>query len=233
MQELLTYSTNPVRRKLLAAILADACALLGWQWLDQADTVKAWNSYTQGAVAASESGSAGLRSYVLAGQAVVLLDIGDTAAAVQLTEYALTSAQGRVPALLHAWLLAAHGEACAAHGDAARSLHFFDAAARALSSAPLGDPHYLVFGDVHLVRWRGSALAKLRDTEAAGTLTAALDRLDPTFTRAETALRTDLAYVLRASDDPEAATPHADKARQLAERIGSIRHTNRLRLITS
>jgi tetratricopeptide (TPR) repeat protein len=229
MWDLMKYASDPDRRTTLAGIIADACALLGWQWLDRAEPATSWECYTQAMSAAAESDSAALRAYVTAGRAIVLLDVGETAAAVEMTEHACASARGKVPALLESWLTAARGEAYAAHGAAAPSNESFDAAERLLSTAPSGDPPYLVFGDVHLARWRGNALARLHDPAAADTLSASLALLDPRFTRAETAVRTDLAVALAERGEYDAARVHADNALLLARRIGSRRHSQRLR----
>jgi transcriptional regulator with XRE-family HTH domain len=201
MESLARHALNPVTRKLLAGVIVDACALAGWQWLDQADFVNAWEYYTYAAAAARESESVPLQSYVGAGRAVVLLDIGESHSATEMTAQARSSAKRKVPQLLDSWLAAAHGETCAADGRRTESLRAFDDADRLISGAPTGDTPYLVFDAVHLARWRGSALARLRDREAVDILSQTLGRLDPTFTRAETALRADLVDVLKATGD--------------------------------
>ncbi|QTR05013.1 hypothetical protein J7S33_09925, partial [Saccharothrix algeriensis] len=90
----------------------------------------------------------------------MLLDIGDTASAVELTGYACGSAGKESPALLMAWLLAGHGEALAANGDRDASAQAFDRALGLMAKCPAGeDVPYLVFDQNHLTRWRGSALA--------------------------------------------------------------------------
>ncbi|MBB3664477.1 hypothetical protein FB384_003381 [Prauserella sediminis] len=86
----------------------------------------------------------------------------------------------------------------------------------------------MALDEVHLARWRGHALARLGDPDATEVLVAALDRLDPTFIRAETSLRVDLASALRRQNDADGAEVHAHRARSLAGEIGSVRQQKRL-----
>lgn len=227
------YTTRPELRAALARILVDCTTLAGWQSLDRGQTTDAWRYYDHAKRAAREANSADLDAYAHAAQATVLLDLGRPAHAVALTAHARTLTAPTAPRLLRSWLAAAHGEAHAATGDRSAALRAFDDAARLMPEA--GDPAatpYLVFGPVHLDRWRGGALAMLGDPEAVPVLSAALASLDPTFTRAETALRVDLASVLTATGDPDAAVDHSTRARQLAGAIGSQRQQRRLHALT-
>jgi hypothetical protein len=95
------------------------------------------------------------------------------------------------------------------------------------------DGPYIALDSVHLARWRGNALAQFADPAAVDILSSALDGLDPTFTRAETALRVDLATALTALDEREAARNQAQRAGQLAMRIGSVRQQRRMRALVS
>lgn len=228
MQQLFRYSIDGPTRRSLAAIIADACTLIGWQWLDKGDLATAWDFYAQGYTAATEADSVALRSYVLGGQSVVLLDLNETAAAVEMTRNALDSAEGGTPQILTAWLTAAYGEACAANQSAAESLHAFDSAEALLSDAPTEQAPYLVFGSVHLTRWRGNALTRLGDGGAVEELTRALVALPGGFARAETSLRADLAYSYAAGGEPEEARRQAKRADLLARQIGSVRNRKRI-----
>jgi ATP/maltotriose-dependent transcriptional regulator MalT len=90
---------------------------------------------------------------------------------------------------------------------------------------------FLFLEGSHLDRWRGHALARLGDAEAVRVLTGALERLDPTFTRAETALRVDLATALVATGERDEARVHSQRAEQLATEIGSNRQRRRLQAV--
>jgi tetratricopeptide (TPR) repeat protein len=233
MDEMLRYSAQPGIRSALARVLVDARTLAGWQSLDQGLTVDAWRHYDGAKAAAREACSEPLLAYATAAQAVVLLDVGETQSAVDLAAHALRTAD-ECPALLRSWLNAAYGDVCAADGRRTESLRAFDRADRAMPTVvdPAETP-YLVFGRVHLERWRGSALARLSDRDAATTLMAALEGLDSSFTRAETALRVDLVQVLRAAGARDEMAVHAQRATMLSLQIGSVRQRNRLRLLTS
>lgn len=70
-------------------------------------------------------------------------------------------------------------------------------------------------------RWRGHALARIGDPDAVRTLVSALDRLDPTFARAEAAVRVDLASAYFSTGELDQARWYADGARTLANQVGS------------
>lgn len=228
MQELTRYSVDASIRRALAAVIADACALVGWQWLDQNDPMKAWDYYSQGMTAATETGNPALQSYVLAGQSVVLLDLNESSAALRMTEHACNSAGGRLPRILAAWLSAAHGESCAANNLHAESLRSFDRAEQLLSGASSEEAPFLVFGQAHLARWRGNTLMRLRDRRAVDALTQTLSEVPSGFTRAETAVLVDLATALGIAGERDAAESRAARADSLARQIGSIRHRRRI-----
>jgi hypothetical protein len=145
-----------------------------------------------------------------------------------MAEHARESAKGRVPRIVAAWLSAAYGESCAASNLRAESLRAFDSADRFLTGAEAADAPFLVFGPAHLARWRGNALARLRDGRAVPTLTEALTALPPGFIRAEAALRVDLAEAYAAAGERDAAHYQATKADLLALQIGSTRHRRRI-----
>ena len=229
MEQALGNALNPVVRSSLAEVLVDASTLAGWQSLDQGMVGEAWDHYNRARAAAREADSRELEAYACAGQAVVLLDVGDSKAAVELTDHARALAKGQTSGLLRSWLTAGYGEACAANGDQRECLNAFDDALRSMTSRPMSpETPYLVFGPTHLERWRGNALARLGEPEAIPVLSDVLDQLDPTFTRAATALRVDLVQVFTATGEMAAAAEQAQHARLLAAQIGSIRQRRRL-----
>lgn len=228
MQCRLRHAVNQKMRRSLAAVLADSCALAGWLSLDQNAFGAAWNYYEQGRAAAREAESAALVAYVSAAQAVVLLDIGQSAAAVELTGDAQRTGQNS-PRILRSWLSAAFGEACMADGQSTHGLRGFDHAAQLLAHAEPTDAPYLVFDEIHLDRWRGNALARLSGQASAEFLSETLGRLDRTFTRAEATLRVDLAEVLARAGEMDAAAHHVRKSLDLSQQIGSLRQESRAR----
>ncbi|MGZ3140944.1 hypothetical protein ACVDFE_02850 [Lentzea chajnantorensis] len=220
---------NQCVRSSLSEVLVDASALAGWQSLDQGLVSESWDHYDSVRVAAREANSPALEAYACAGQAVVLLDIGEVDAAVQLTEYARSIAKGKVPGLLFSWLTAGYGEACAANGKSQDCMRAFDEALRKMpANIDSAEVPYLVFDSTHLARWRGSALARLGAREAIDVLSDVLKRLDPSFARAETALRVDLVQVFTVTGAKDEATAHVSRARLLATQIGSQRQHKRL-----
>ncbi|MEU5847275.1 hypothetical protein [Saccharopolyspora shandongensis] len=231
---LLTHSLPGERHEQLAALLSELHTLAGWQALDLGKSTESWQHYEQAKRAARESSAGSFEVHTAAEQAFVLLDIGETRAAVELLAVTRQKAEATCSRLLKAWLAAAHGEALAAHNLRDDSLRAFDTAAELLP-AESTDPEgpYVVLDSVHLARWRGHALARFADPEAVKVLSAALDGLDASFTRAETALRVDLATAFAAVGEREAVKAQIDRAEQLASTIGSARQQQRIRTLTA
>ncbi|MGH3586917.1 MAG: tetratricopeptide repeat protein, partial [Pseudonocardia sp.] len=228
MQELLTHLPAVGQRAALAGAITEASALAGWQALDREDHTQAWAHHERAKHAAREAGSPLLLAHATAQQTVILLALEDTAPAVEQAAYARSIAVGG-PALMRAWLAAAHGEALAAAGDRDEALRAFDDAYSFLPADPV-DPAlpYLFLGGGHLDRWRGNALALVGDPGALDQLTAALAQLPPTWARARSRLLVDLAYAHAAAGDRDAALSSAREARAIARQISSDHQLRRL-----
>ncbi|WP_329046558.1 hypothetical protein OG738_32085 [Amycolatopsis sp. NBC_01488] len=225
---LMGHSVMPTTREELAALLSELRTLAGWQALDLGNVSQSWQHYEQGKLAAKEPTNPAFEAHTSAGQAFVLLDIGDSTAAVDLMASIRRSAERKTDRLVRSWLAAAHGETLAADGQRSASLRAFDHATALLPDDTAQDGPYLALDSVHLDRWRGHALARVGEPEAIDVLTDALDRLDPTFVRAETALRVDLATAFAAIRERDQAHLHIDRAQALAADIGSTRQQRRL-----
>ncbi|MFB9908483.1 hypothetical protein [Allokutzneria oryzae] len=231
---LMSHSLAPDVRTQLAVLLAELSTLAGWQALDLGNAAASWQYYDRGRVAAAESAKVAFEVHVIAEQAFVLLDVDRAADAVQLLSTARVKARNSAPLLLRSWLAAAHGEALAAAGQKNESLRAFDKAAALLPSETTNvDGPYVVLDAVHLARWRGHALARFADPDAVDVLTGALERLDSSFTRAETALRVDLAIALVTIGEPHEARRQASHAGELAAEIGSVRQQRRMRALAA
>jgi hypothetical protein len=228
VHQLLTYRAGP-QRPALAGILVEASTLAGWQALDRAALGQAWTHYESAKAAAREADSPALLAHATAEQAFVLIDLDETAAALDQLAHARTIANGTAAPLLRAWLAAAHGETLAAAGHADDARRAFDTASGLLPIDPI-DPAlpFLFLGDSHLDRWRGNALAHIGAPDAIDQLTDALARLPADFARARTGLLVDLAYAHAAAGDRDAALTHACQARRLATQIKSDRQQRRL-----
>jgi tetratricopeptide (TPR) repeat protein len=191
-----------------------------------------WRQYEQAKAAAIQSGLAPFVALAAAGQAFVLADIEETQKAVEVLDAARRAADQKCSPLLRSWLAAAHGETLAANGERADSLRAFDSAASLLPPGALDpDGPYVALDPIHLARWRGYALARFADPDAVEVLATALEDLDPTFTRAETALRVDLATALAALGERTEARAQAEHAARLAAEIGSTRQQRRMRTL--
>jgi hypothetical protein len=226
--QLLTYSLIPEVRARLATLLTELCMLAGWQTLDLRNAKESWHHYEHAKIAAKESNSITYVAHAAAQQAFVLIDLGRSREAVELLVEARRMASGSAPLLMQSWLAAAHGEALAARQEKTASLRAFDNAADLLTTdAPIEGP-YVALDTVHLERWRGHALARLGINDAVSVLSSALDGLDPSFTRAEAALRVDLAYALVALNERGEAWRHASIATRVAHEIGSARQLRRV-----
>lgn len=229
VQQLFDHSLTAGVRKRLAVLLSELRALAGWQALDLGKAKDAWQHYEQAKAAARESGSTPHEAHAEAEQAFVLLDIKETAKAVDLLTGIRERTSAKCPPRLRSWLAAAHGEVLTANDQRDSSLRSFDTAAGALPAnvADEAGP-YIALDGVHLARWRGHALARFAGTDAVDTLTNALGQLDPTFKRAETSLRVDLAAAFEATGEPGAARDQLDQAQCLSDSIGSARQRRRI-----
>ena len=205
---LLRYSLFGETRENLAGLLSDLHTLAGWQSLDLGKVSESWQHYEHAKSAARESGSLPFEVHAAGEQAFVLLDAGEISSAVDLLESARESAKRTCPSLLRAWLAAAHGEALAEYGRYDESRRAFDAARTLLS-------------------------IDSTESEAVDVLTGALNHLDSSFTRAETALRIDLASALVSVGSLDEARIHTQRAGLLADRIGSVRQQRRIRSMTA
>ncbi len=231
---LMTYSLSADIRARLAGYLSELHCLAGWQALDMARVDVSWQQYEQAKAAAVQSGLAPFVALAAAGQAFVLADIEETKKAVEVLDAARRAADRKCSPLLRSWLAAAHGETLAGNGDRSDSLRAFDSAASLLPSGARDvDGPYVALDPVHLARWRGYALARFADPDAVDVLATALVDLDPTFARAETALRVDLATALAALDERTEARAQAAHAGRLAAEIGSTRQQRRMRSLAA
>ncbi|MFL6120980.1 tetratricopeptide repeat protein, partial [Actinophytocola sp.] len=217
----------------LARVLSELGALAGWEALDQFEVGRSWAHHEQAKQAAREADSPGLLAHAVAQQAFILSEIGEVHLAIGQLAEARNLVKRSAPRLLRAWLAAAHGEGLAAAGRRDEALRAFDAAGSLLPADPV-DPTlpFLFLQGAHLDRWRGHALAALGDAGAVEVLTYALERLDPTFVRAETTLRVDLASALVARGELDQARSHAVRAEQVATEIGSTRQQRRMRSLS-
>ncbi|WP_191304907.1 tetratricopeptide repeat protein [Lentzea cavernae] len=232
IEDVKVFSVSTHLRQRLATILTDARTLAGWTALDRGSQMQAWQYHEDAKVSAREADSPSLLAHAAAQQAVILLDIGENDAAVELLEYARHVAEHRAPSLLRSWLAAAHGEGLAAVGHRDASLRAFDDAKSLLPTNP-ADPElaFLLLNDGQLVRWRGNALLRLGDADAITQLEAAVrDFVNPqrSAVRGLTNTYVDLAFAYAAAGDSKGAVEFAQNARQLAKRIGSDRQRQRL-----
>jgi tetratricopeptide (TPR) repeat protein len=228
VQQLLTYRTGP-QRPGLAGALVEASTLAGWQALDRVALGQAWTHYERAKAAAREAESPALLAHATAEQAFVLIDLDETAAAVDQLAHARSIVNGAATPLLGAWLVAAHGETLAAAGHADDARRAFDTAHGLLPADPVDSAlPFLFLGDSHLDRWRGNVLARVGAPDAIDQLAAALARLPAEFVRARTGLLVDLAYAHAATGDRDAALSYARQARRLASQIRSDRQQRRL-----
>ncbi len=230
VRQLHSHSLTPDMRAALAGLLSELGALAGWEALDRYELAQGWEHHELAKQAAREANMPGLLAHASAQQAFVLSEIGEVKLAVSQLAEARHLVKRTAPSLLRAWLAAAHGEGLAAAGQRDEALRAFDSAGSLL---PVDPTHpklpFLFLEGVHLDRWRGHALARLGDVHAVEVLASALERLDPTFIRAETSLRVDLATALAITERRSELRAHVLRAQRLAVEIGSARQSNRIK----
>jgi transcriptional regulator with XRE-family HTH domain len=228
LEETLTHTTSAPHRAAVAAVLAWTAVLAGAHELDRAHPDRAWRRYASARFAAREAEEPAAEAVAVAGQAAVLVDVGETRGAVAL----LDSARPSGSAAAEARLDAARAVARAAAGDAAAARAAIAAVTRRIDHAapvaidavrPDGRP-VVELADLH--RWHGRALVAMGDAAAVGPLEQALADA-PRSARHRAAVHADLALAL-AVEHPEAAAGHARTAREIARGIGSRRIVARL-----
>ncbi|WP_459723416.1 hypothetical protein [Actinophytocola sp. KF-1] len=232
VRDLHAYSLTPDVRVQLARLLSELSALAGWEALDRYEIGRAWEHHESAKQAARDADAPDLLGHAVAQQAFILAELGEHRAAVEQLTAAQALVRRSAPRLLRAWLAAARGEGLAAAGRRDEALRAFDTADSLLPADPV-DPTlpFLFLGSVHLDRWRGHALATIGESEAVRVLTGALERLDPTFSRAETSLRVDLSLALVVMGDRNSAYTQIERAERLAVKIGSVRQQRRMRML--
>jgi tetratricopeptide (TPR) repeat protein len=234
VNDLLQHTIVPRQRADLAGVLAAASTLAGWQAIDTGELQEAWAHYERGKTAAREANDPAVLAHATAEQAYVLMDLGRPEAALTVIEHAHQHDQAKLPPLLRSWLYAAEAEAHAANDDELNAMRAMDASASILPSDAENNPEvpYVSLNLSHLARWRGNCLARLGDETAISDLTNALSSMDGTFTRAEAALRCDLAMALLAKGESTEARQEAARARRLVAVVGSTRQRRRLDNLT-
>ena len=231
---LLSHNMTTRIRQRLASLLSELYCLAGWQALDLGLATDSWRYYDLANSAAFESENYSYKALAKAGRAFVLVDIGKAATAVDVVADTRQAAGQTCSRLIRSWLAAAHGEVLAADHRGTESLHAFDQADDLLiGSTPDITDAYMALDPVHLGRWRGHALARCARPDAIGVLTQSLEKLDPTFTRAETALRVDLSHAFTVLNEQSEAASQAREAADLAAKIGSVRQQRRIASITA
>ncbi|MFI9082379.1 XRE family transcriptional regulator [Streptomyces sioyaensis] len=235
LEDALTFAVLPETRRPVAQALAGAATLAAWQALDAGAVERAWRHYELGKRAAQEAEEPMYLAHAMAEQAYVLCDAGRRETAVALVREAQRAGGSQASPRLRAWLHAAEAELCARAGQPDDCRRALDAAAACLpEGADARDPDMLsiFLNGSHLTRWRGNALALLGDNDAVSSLYEALNGLDPTFIRAESGLRCDLAQAHVSRGEFDQAQEHLRKARLLAGRTGSVRHRRRIEQLT-
>ncbi|GAA4808418.1 hypothetical protein GCM10023200_52750 [Actinomycetospora chlora] len=230
VEALLKHAVLPTARRPMAGVLADAASLAGWQALDTGDLDQAWSMHLTAQHAAREAEDHPALAHAMAQQAYVLLDVGRKGDALALAVAAKDAVRAGAPDVLMAWLHAVEGEMAAACGDELGARRAMDLAAAVVpDEGSDSDPlPYISLDASHLARWRGNVVARLGDVQATEDLFAALEGMDPTFTRAGASLRCDLAASMLAQHDQREARKHAADGRVLARKAGSVRQRRRL-----
>ncbi|MCA1185906.1 hypothetical protein LCD36_05510 [Saccharopolyspora sp. 6T] len=227
---LFTHRFTGSTRRELAVLLSEMHALAGWQSLDTGHLSVSWCHYEQAKAAALETEDISYHAHAAAEQAFTLIELGETAAAVDLLESIRRSAQHGCPKLLRAWLTAAYGETLAANGETLGALQQFDEAGRLLPSEEVNqEGPYVVLNASHLSRWRGRSTYNPSHFASVNLLMEVIGNLDSTFVRAECATRVDIAIALSNLGDKHRSAEEARRAAGIAAEIGSVRHANRLR----
>ena len=235
LSEAMTFAVLPSTRQPIARALAGAATLAAWQALDVGAADRAWRHYELAKRAARDAEDPLYVAHSMGEQAYVLLDAGKPELAAELVREARASNASQLSPRLLAWLYAAEAEMHAHAGradDCRRSLDMAVAVLPAGTEARDPDMLSIFLNENHLARWRGNALALIGQDDAVSQLRAALESMDPTFLRAQSGVRCDLAQAHAFRGEYDEAAAQLREARRLANRTGSIRHRQRIERIT-
>jgi hypothetical protein len=232
LDELMTHVLRERMRSQLAAVLSDAAALNGWQLLNAGAASRAWKMHQLARTAGRESGRRELLAHAMGEQAYDLLDMDRAADALHLVQAAREEAGSAVPEQVAAWLHAVEAELHATLGDDRTCRRSLDQAEGSLPDVDDGTTPYISLNAWHLERWRGNILAKLGDESALDSLLRAVEATPATFVRAAGYLHCDIAQSYAARGDRVSSLRHANQARELARRTGSVRQLRRIDLVT-
>jgi transcriptional regulator with XRE-family HTH domain len=230
----LRYSLRPGSRQRIAAVLADASALAGWQAIDMGRLPTAWEHFERATTAAREAGDNSLLAFSAGEQAYVLLDLYRPAEAMAMVQAAYQETHTAIPHQIRGWLRAAEAEMAAAAGHELACRRALDLAAAEVGYGGSGDDlPYIALNETHLTRWRGNCLVLFGDAQVADELDAALTAMDGSFTRAEASLRCDLAAALHVRGERDEVQRHLRRAGELAQLTGSARQRRRIRELSA
>ncbi len=225
----LAHALDPATRSAVSSVLAGTAVLAGAQALDAGEPDLAWEAYRRAHSAAVLAHQQVAAATALAGQAAVLVDVGEPGSAVVL----LGEEPPEGPPGAAARWAAAVGLARAAGGQARAMQVAFGRAEQATHTAGDAASRLDLFWPttvdaelLDLQRKKGHALALLGDPAASEPLAGAL-AAGPTSIRHRAELHADLALTLSARDS-DGAAEHARQARALSTRIGSRRIPARL-----
>ncbi|WP_328737937.1 tetratricopeptide repeat protein [Streptomyces bobili] len=236
LEDALNFAVLPNARRPVALALAGASTLAAWQAIDSGAVERAWRHYELAKRAAHDAEAPMYLAHAKAEQAYVLREAGRPALGVDLIRDAQRTLGGHGSPRLRAWLLAAEAELCGHAGMVDDSKRALDAAMEVIPPGPEDrDPDMLsiFLNGAHLARWQGNVLALLGETDAVGSLYAALEIADPSFVRARAGLHTDLAQAHLARAEYDDAQTHLRQARLLAGRTGSVRQRRRVDLLSA
>jgi tetratricopeptide (TPR) repeat protein len=227
IENLWKHGRAPGTGPALAAAVAEASTLAGWQALDLGKTSTAWSYYELARHAAREAGDPSVLAHATAEQAYVLIDSGRHEEAIELVAAAKGQIQ-RLPPRLAAWLYSAEAEIRAIRAEATLAQRALELAAAQCPASPADvELPYLTLDVVHFERWRGCTLAYLGDPAAVRQLSEVVARIDRTFTRAAAGLHSDMAVALARAGERDEARHHMHRAQRLADMVGSARQRRR------
>ncbi|MGW5645944.1 hypothetical protein ACWEV3_00665 [Saccharopolyspora sp. NPDC003752] len=229
VEKLFAHSLPGHTREQLAVILTELHTLAGWQALGLRKLQYSWQHYERAKHAARETSAESYEIHTAAEQAFVLLDLGENEERRRLVARHASAGEHQMFAAPPVLARCRTRRGTRSHHQQCESLRSFDNAAELLPTEA-GDScgPYVVLDSVHLNRWRGHALASFAELAAVDVLLDVLSELDTSFTRAETALRVDLATALRSIGEDSALRAEVEEAERLAIAIGSVRQQRRL-----
>jgi tetratricopeptide (TPR) repeat protein len=218
-------------RHRIASAAAEAAGFAAWLWYDLGDLYTTDHCYRQAALAADESGDAGLRSYILGYQGLVARSRGRSESALGLLDEARETAAHSVSDPTRSWLTVLAADALARVGRGREAVAALDEAHSLLAGHDDSTDAWMYeFDEGGLATHAGACLLTVgQPDDAAAAFSQALRLLPPSCERRGAEIQVGLATARLAAGEVEEAQRLAVESLTTFAVRGSVAGLRRVR----